>query len=586
LFSIVLSNKDDLAVLRRVARILGTWGNPKAIDPLLKLLDCDDFSVLEATAIAFSKIGTPTLKPLIKALHHKKSTARQAVALALGELGDLAAATSLLELFESDDLPEVRGQAAIALGAIGDRSVEGHIRRSLEKHLTANSPTVRYAAAVALKELCDSRSTVPLMFTLKDTETKVSQTAAEAFRVLGDTAIFYLKKELLNDTAEVREVATIALGCTDVRQATELLVDLLLDENPYVRAVAAMFLGQTQNPPISSLREMLHHSRPEVRLAAITALGHIGNIDAIPWFKQKLKDNNCSVRAGALVVLAKHGEDIVPFVEANMTQHQITVKTLSTQLELSVTDRFDTLNSLLKCTNRDISEMAASSLVTLAQQLNSTLETLNLEGVKLAAPLTIHSQIIDMKNIIPILIKLLNSKDTHIQKNAALILAELKDKYFGGPRVLQWQFLNGSSNSHRAAIHGLKIHHNTTVKFLIHNLHYPKPGIREESARILGLWGATRATLPLIKMIDDFDPFVREAAIEALGRLGIKQAVEPLTLRMLIDDNPFIRLEIIRALVEIGDEHAIDRLQVISKDSNENIANAARDAIKRLTEQI
>lgn len=61
---------------------------------------------------------------------------------------------------------------------------------------------------------------------------------------------------------------------------------------------------------------------------------------------------------------------------------------------------------------------------------------------------------------------------------------------------------------------------------LVRALHHPEPTVPIRAAAILGKLGSQAAVEPLIELADSAsDPYIQEAAVEALGKIGEPQAV-------------------------------------------------------------
>jgi len=147
----------DPDVRKQAAGVLGKTGDPRAVEPLIKLirlkkpggpfeeeseLDLDfedlelelepenqteeqDAAVRIIAAGALGRIGDPrAVEPLIKLLGDKDADARKQAAVALGRIGDPRSVEALIKLLEDKD-GDIRKQAGDALGRIGTpRTVE------------------------------------------------------------------------------------------------------------------------------------------------------------------------------------------------------------------------------------------------------------------------------------------------------------------------------------------------------------------------------------------------------------------------------------------------------------------------------
>jgi HEAT repeat protein len=119
-----LSHSDPLTRMK-AARVLGAWGDLRAIPPLINALQDEEERVINEVSRALGEIGQPCVPALLEALRIPKT--RENASLALGhvhrKITDDLLRTAVLEAL----IPLTRGQAywqrrnAIwALGQIGD----------------------------------------------------------------------------------------------------------------------------------------------------------------------------------------------------------------------------------------------------------------------------------------------------------------------------------------------------------------------------------------------------------------------------------------------------------------------------------
>jgi len=106
---------------------LGKVGYPRAVSPLLHLLDADGVSRLDAI-IALSRIGNVEAEDrLIAALDDDFELIRTKAAEGLWKMRSRRAIPGLIRMLDSDVYPE-RLTAACALAEIGDPSVNGRLQ--------------------------------------------------------------------------------------------------------------------------------------------------------------------------------------------------------------------------------------------------------------------------------------------------------------------------------------------------------------------------------------------------------------------------------------------------------------------------
>ena len=264
-----LNHKDE-GVRADAAEALGDIGDAKAVEALIQALQDEVYSVVCESAVALGKIKDPRAgTPLIEALKEDRPLfgigamrALAGVIWALGELKDTRALKRLLKATKKDkeedeviarqamlfslaeknetrlarllearreEFTEVRKQAAIALGKIGDkRAVDRLIEVLKDEDLV-----VRAAAVKALEEIGDAKAVGPLLQSLRDywelaeAPEETAKFVYQSLQVLrnGDLAIF-LPEEVAEALSNMGE------------EAAGPLVKALEDKNKYVREAA------------------------------------------------------------------------------------------------------------------------------------------------------------------------------------------------------------------------------------------------------------------------------------------------------------------------------------------------------------
>jgi len=200
--------------------------------------------------------------------------------------------------------PDVREEAALALGQIGDEKAVDPLIKALDDEVS----WVRMRAAIALGEINDSKAIDPLIKALKDESPYVRMYAASSLVYLGKTE--YLSQVLTalkNENEDVRVEAAITLGEIGDTRAVDPLIEALRDESDFVRMFAASALGEIGDPSaFEPLTVALRDGYWQVREEAAIALGKIGDVRAIePLTYRASNDANSNVRGAALEALEK-----------------------------------------------------------------------------------------------------------------------------------------------------------------------------------------------------------------------------------------------------------------------------------------
>jgi HEAT repeat protein len=249
-------------------RALGQVRSPEAVPRLLPFLGDARKELRFAAVEALGAIrALAAVRPLVGVLSDPDRNLRRAAAESLGAIGDPQAVPSLILALE-DDHWSVRCAAASALGRI--RS--GKATAALAARLDDEDATVRRAAVMALGESGDARGALRLTQALGDPG--LQSTVLEALRRMGPAALPEIERSFEGATPEVRRLLVDLVGHLEDRRATRLLLAALGDFSPYVRAEAALALGDGGD--LEALRPLqgLKSSDPsaEVRQAASTAL--------------------------------------------------------------------------------------------------------------------------------------------------------------------------------------------------------------------------------------------------------------------------------------------------------------------------
>lgn len=292
-------------VRERAAEGLGTLEDRRAIQPLIKLLEDENFRVQQKTCWALGKMGDEAVLPLLAILNNRGAKIRAEAANALGDLRDIRAVEPLTAALREHN-PRLRAGAAEALGNIGDRSAV----RPLIEALNDRESGIRKEAAEALGKIRDENSLEPLVRTLQDMNTEIRNTVVKSLANFGEPAVENLIEALKFKTWFVREGAAVALGEIGDNRAVQPLLEALKDENEYVRSEAAKALGKTGDKkayyPV--LRLLLDSERGAVRAAAAEALGSLQDERAVQNLIASLRDKDADVSEKSALALAKIGE--------------------------------------------------------------------------------------------------------------------------------------------------------------------------------------------------------------------------------------------------------------------------------------
>lgn len=188
-----------------------------------------------------------------KALQDEHFQVRGAAALALADLGGVEALPALLVAIE-DEHAYVRQMALTALGEIGDARARERLRRALRDE----RPEVRFQAIIAFSRVAPDEAVSTLIEASRDEDANIRYIA---LRVAEE----HVHKE----------------GSHWPPALLERAVEMLGDEEPKVRIVAAVILGRAgRRDGVSVLADLLAEristDEPEDEAAAVELVGELG----------------------------------------------------------------------------------------------------------------------------------------------------------------------------------------------------------------------------------------------------------------------------------------------------------------------
>jgi hypothetical protein len=232
------------AVRRAAARALAQLGGPRCVAPLVRALGDEDRLVREKVAVAIGVIGSPALRPTLDALSDPQLEAGALLALAR--------------------LPVQPEAAALR------RYVEARTDRALQYHALWERAVAMAGQDDGVRLLVDS---------LRDVAEYHATHALQAFGFLGDSDAMVLVIDSLHSAdpdqqANALEILDSVRDGTDLRPLLRVwertaptpeaagpagdswLTEVLRDDDPWLRACAALVAKRTANPQV---RDELAH---------------------------------------------------------------------------------------------------------------------------------------------------------------------------------------------------------------------------------------------------------------------------------------------------------------------------------------
>lgn len=285
---------------------LGRIADQRAVQPLIDFMAAVKHEQLDPAvpeALGYLR-DSRAVKPLIAKLKDAQSdrTANMALAAreALAQIGPPAVPDLLAALAQED--PKVREAVVRVLGRCGDA-------RAVEPLLTAlKDPPTRQAAARALGRIGDARAVEPLAALLTSGEAKGKDLVVEALKQIGPPALDALCAAGKHPRWPIRAKAAEALGELADPRSVPALVEALNDDYGDVRDAARTALLRIGPPAVEPLIAAAGQDRTRLRRDAARTLGLLGDARAVPALVGLLADKDTGVRNAAAEALGQIGD--------------------------------------------------------------------------------------------------------------------------------------------------------------------------------------------------------------------------------------------------------------------------------------
>jgi HEAT repeat protein len=240
-----------------------------------------------AAAMTVGKLRLVELADLCEPLLHDPSPSVRAAAIfALQRTGRPVDLTPLGRMLESDE-PEIRANAALVLGELGNPSalpmLAAAARRPMARATGPRARVVELQIAESMVRLgADEELQVirAALFSPSAEQGEIKALAALACGRLRDEVYagtlydLATRGDVRREPAEIRMAATFALAQIEPRSAPmEVALEYVRSDRPELRAQAALTLGESDNPdPIPVVSQMMSDENPIVQVAAAGAI--------------------------------------------------------------------------------------------------------------------------------------------------------------------------------------------------------------------------------------------------------------------------------------------------------------------------
>lgn len=371
-----------------------------------------------------------------------------------------------------------------------------------------------------------------------------------------------LNREPSDLQTPMREIIA-ALGRIDHRSAGDAIVSVLREDWPDLHNVAVIALGQLQHAPaIPALMALLKGASPVLRARVAKSLGQIGDSSVVPTLRSMLNDGAPVVRTAAVRALGTlQDTDSQDLLFQHLLDPDETVR-LSVGVALGMLGDTRTVPFMLRAIDEgDLGVQRSANAA--------------LRGMGVAA--------------LDGLMNVLDHGKPPFRAMAATRLGELND-----PRAVDSLVIAmGHTDCHQQATKALQAIGEAAVPGLLHHLpstdeaaEAPNETLQAHVVYVLGQINDPRAVPQLLALLSQprTPLLVREASVQALGKLGDSTAVDAISaaLRDKRHSSPRLRAESARALGRLKATSALTFLVDAMRESDDTIRNHAAQALGAL----
>ncbi len=520
------------SVLNSALSVLA-MSNLDVVGPLVSLLADPDADLRVYAALTLGLHANPRAIPaLLERLSDTDANVRYHAIEALGRLRATEAVDALLALAESRDF-FLAFPALDALTRIGDSSIAGRLVPLLEDDL------LRAPAADALGQLGDENAVIPLANLLNRPGAPV-QVIAHALVGLYDHY-----QQVYQEGAHIADLARNALRPDGARN---VLTALANDDGQNLRPLVCVLGWLADAEAEAALARMLGHAK--VRKDVVEALVRHGE-RVTELLIEQLSVDETDTRIAAVIALGRVGDRRAVPALLDLLRHdpELVVITAGALARIGDPRALEPLLDVLSRPETAVRQAAIAALNSLGHpDLPARTETL------------------------------LHSPNALVRESAARIVG-----YFGFANCVEpflALFRDPDENVRRAAAESVAYLEDPRVLSVLDRaIHDDTPRVRASAAQGLGQTGRHEAVPLLIAALEDADAWVRYFAARALGQLGAPEVLEPLAALIQRDSANHVRAAALEAIGCLGGSRAASVLAPFVESPDGDLARSAIHAL-------
>jgi len=524
------------------------YGKKEQVLDNISNLASEDFSTRIKAQGFLVQEGDRYIPLLLMYLKDENRDIREGIVWVLGELKSKEAVEPLIAVLKTDDDWIVRSYAAISLGEIGDPRAVQPLVDVLNSTSIANV-MASSSAAGALGEIGDDSATLPLISALKDVSVRAS--AIDALGKIGNPVAIPFLWEIFIAESDLEIIEKTSVSLVWLREGEEKYIEDLGSANPEIRKKAEEILLSTGGSSLEILIEALKNNNHSVRIGSARILGQLGDSSAVgplcialeneddPRLKKELKEiiNNLqsSVKQWVKDLDSSDLDKRQTAIDALTAMDKKAVLPLVSALKESETTK---IPSIVEILGNIGDPRAVKPLIELLSQNEPLLRYLTIEAL---------FKIGDKDT----LIRCIDHEDPLVRSGICEVLGALNAEE-AIDLLLERLEKDDSEDVKRSASMAISyISSPSSVDPLIYMVYYGDNNTVMYSIQTLGDMKVEESLEALIASLYHYDPLVRAAAAEAMGKIGSPKVIPGLKEALLGEENVYVRENLEEAIEKI-----------------------------------
>ncbi len=620
--------EESLNLKKGSAEALGLIADPRAVSPLVSLLNYKNPDVRECAVTALGKIGKPAIPALSTAVMGNDPETVLIVVKTLGLTKDPEAVKPIInglkkhskELWIRFDYIEYETAFANALGEIGKPALNSLTELSKGSDFIAKRVAIRSMGKIpapetvkvlisllstekdelydltveSLKDM-GKMTTIDLAEALQDENPFIRRGAARALGMSGDPeAVGPLLKAFREGDPQTRKETLGVLACFRDRRLTDLMMDCLFSEEEEISNIAATGLINLGKPAVQALLKEIKTGAEKRRKTAYDVLVRFGRTS-----RENQDDLGCQEILGILekeykqakgqykeslesLIVLYNAEQPVNYYLKSLNDENTKIRRYAAYRLGEIRDP-KAVKPLVAALNDSDREVKGNAIVSLgeiggAETVEPLLKLMSCEDDGFA-----DSAAMSLKNVgvpaAPALIKKLRDKNEKVRDRAYSALANSSEVEITD--LLGKAFNDGDVNFRLKIIELI----GSSTEFPgYHNVNAALADtdwrIRKLAVECLSLFPHNDSTEIMVEKLKDREIQVRISAAYALGVWQNPSALNPLN-EAFNDENPLMRLAVVDSVSYYLSEKATPLKLRALKDSDKEIRKLAFASIPR-----